>query len=65
MKTKQGKARSLKVMTLGIGLTIGFLAMSFLIPFYSQSIEKNREPDSKNIEVPQHPPAYTEVRGMN
>lgn len=65
MKTKQGKTLPLKAVTLGIGLTIGFLAMSFLVPFYSQSIEKTRDPASKNIEVPQHPPAYTEVRGMN
>ena len=65
MKTKQEKTRSLKAVTLGIGLTIGFLAMSFLVSFYSQGIEKTRDPASKNTEVPQQRTTYTEVRGMN
>lgn len=59
------KIVELKAFTIGIGLSVAFLAMSFLASLDSQSTDKNHDPVPKNIPVSQQEEHYTEVRGMN
>jgi len=59
------KPIELKAFSLGLGLIVGFLAMSFFLPLPSQGIVRNHDPVPKNNPVPQNERQYTEVYGMN
>ena len=55
----------LKAFSIGLGLVVGFLALSFFVPSTSQGVVKNHDPVPKNIPVSQNEQQYTEIQGMN
>ena len=65
MKMKPVKPVELKAFSIGLGVVVGFLAMSFYVPRTGHGIVKNRDPVPKNIHVPQNELQYTEIHGMN
>ena len=62
---KTVKPGELKALGVGLGLCAAFLAMSFMMSPYDQSIDRNPDPVPKTIPASQHDRHYTEVRGMN
>jgi hypothetical protein len=65
MKTKYLKPAEFRAFIIGVGISVGFLTLSFLINFYGETREEIRSRTRKNAPVTQHAPVYTEVRGMN
>ena len=65
MKTSLTKPLEFKAFTLGVGVSVGFLVLSFLITFYSDAKDKIYNRPAKPAPAAQMTPVYTEVRGMN
>jgi len=65
MKTKYLKPAEFKAFIIGVGISVGFLTLSFLITFYGETRDEIRSRTKKATPVSQQAPVYTEVRGMN
>jgi hypothetical protein len=65
MKTALAKPVEFKAFTIGVGVSVGFLVLSFLITFYGEAKDKIYNRTVKPAPTEQMAPVYTEVRGMN
>ncbi|HMG93320.1 MAG TPA: hypothetical protein VK589_24855 [Chryseolinea sp.] len=65
MKTESLTPLKFKAFTIGVGISVGFLVLSFLITFYGEAKDKIYNRTAKPIPATQIEPAYTEVLGMN
>lgn len=65
MKTMYLKPSEFRAFIIGVGISVGFLTLSFLITFYGETRDEIRDRTRKNAPVTQREPVYTEVRGMN
>lgn len=65
MKTALAKPAEFKAFTIGVGVSVGFLVLSFLITFYGEAKDKIYNRTAKPAPAPKVEPVYTEVRGMN
>jgi len=65
MKTALAKTSEFKVFTIGVGISVGFLVLSFLITFYGEVKDKIYNDTVKPAPAAQMKSVYTEVRGMN
>jgi hypothetical protein len=59
------KPAELKAFTIGVGISVAVLTLSFLICFYGETRERIRNGSFKSRPAEQHEPVYTEIRGMN
>jgi hypothetical protein len=65
MKTMLLKPAEFKAFTIGVGISVAVLTLSFLINFYGETRERIRTRSYKAVPAKQHEPVYTEIRGMN
>jgi len=65
MKTMYLEPADFKAFTIGVGISVGFLVLSFLITFYGEARDKIYNRTAKPVPTTQSEPIYTEVRGMN
>ena len=65
MKTMLLRPAEFKAFTIGVGISVAVLTLSFLISFYGETRERIRSGSYKPVPVKQHEPVYTEIRGMN
>ena len=66
MKTMYLKPADFKSFTIGVGVSVGFMTLSFLINFYGETREQIMRSRTKKIApIIQQAPVYTEVPGMN
>jgi hypothetical protein len=65
MKTALAKPVEFKAFTIGVGSCVGFLVLSFLITFYSETKDKIYNRTAKPAPAAQMESVYTEVRGMH
>jgi hypothetical protein len=65
MKTTLLKPAEFKAFTIGAGISVAVLTLSFLISFYGETREKIQSRSFKPVPAKQHEPVYTEIRGMN
>jgi hypothetical protein len=65
MKTMYLKPAEFKAFIVGVGISVGFLTLSFLITFYGETRDEIMSRTKKTAPLIQQGPVYTEVRGMN
>jgi hypothetical protein len=65
MKTMYLKPTEFRAFIIGVGISVGFLTLSFLITFYGETRDEIRSRTKKAGPVTQQEAVYTEVRGMN
>jgi len=65
MKTMLLKPEEFRAFTIGVGVSVAVLTLSFLISFYGETRDKIRSGTFKPVPAKQHEPVYTEVHGMN
>ena len=65
MKTLLLKPAEFKSFTIGVGISVGLLTLSFLINFFGETRDQIRTRTKITVPTSQHEPVYTEVRGMN
>jgi len=65
MKTSLLKPVEFKAFTIGVGISVGFLVLSFLITFYGEAKDKIYNRTAKPAPAAKMEPVYTEVRGMH
>ena len=65
MKTMFLKPEEFRAFTIGVGVSLAVLTLSFLISFYGETREIIWGGAFKPVTTKQEEPVYTEVRGMN
>ena len=65
MKTMYLKLPAFKALTIGVGISVGALTLSFLISFFLETRDEIRSRTKKSAPITQKDPVYTEVHGMN
>jgi len=65
MKTLLLKPSEFRAFTLGVGISVGLLTLSFLITFYGETRDKMRSRSFKPATVVHQQPVYSEIQGMN
>jgi hypothetical protein len=65
MKTSLPKPLEFKAFTIGVGVSVGFWVLSFLITFYGEAKDKIYNRRAKPAPAARMEPVYTEVRGMH
>lgn len=65
MKTMLLKPAEFKAFTIGVGISVAVLTLSFLISFYGETRDRIRSGTFKPVPAKQTEQVYTEIHGMN
>jgi hypothetical protein len=64
MKTLSLKPEELKTFIIGVGISVGFLTLSFVVNFYGETRDQIKSRISNPAPTAEEP-VYTEIHGMN